>query len=435
MNKSDSPVYNVGDMRQSKREPLMSTIDCSVKMPGFQKSRLSSLKCMTVDISERGIGIETDYPLAPGHTLWLNSSAELAGTVRWCMPAERKYRAGIEISPAIIDFPVELARQQAARLFNQRTEDYIIKLNELEERASAPHDTETLMNDITRINDVMLERCLEFEKNFPPDAVQLKEARTAFRLKTNPVLAKGNFINHARIWPKGHPGDYMILEQAYRNTPMSEGIGYYLDKYCLSATLCTAVRGRKALLREFLQAELGNRSRPSILDVACGSCREIFEISPDIEQSGAKITCIDFDSEALDFAANRISYAGISDQLEFRKYNAFKMVNHERNIKEFGMQDVIYSVGFFDYIEDETLVRMLGSLYKLLNPGGTLITSFKDCRRYATSFYHWMVDWSAFYQRTEEDCRRLLERVGIPFEKIYFKRDRSGVIMFFNATR
>lgn len=431
----DSSVYREKDMRQFKRVPLLKNIDYSMKMPGFDTSKLSSLKGMTVDISDRGIGIETDYPLAPGHTLWLSDGIEMAGIVRWCIPAKKKYRAGIELSSTTAGLSAGDTIQQAISILDQKTEEYIRQLKDFEDICSGTYDNDNLLGELTSANDSMLKACLELEKEAPLDAAQIKEAQIAFRLKTNPVLAKSHFINHARTWPKGHPGDYMILEHAYRNTPMSEGIGYYLDKYCLSSTLCTAVRGRKALLRELLQAELESRSKPSILDVACGSCREIFELSPDIERSGAKITCIDFDSEALDFAANRISYTGILDQLEFRKYNAFKMVNHERNIKEFGMQDVIYSVGFFDYIEDETLIRMLGSFYKLLNNGGNLIASFKDCRRYATSFYHWMVDWSAFYQRTEEDCWRLMERVGIPSEKISFSRDSSGVIMFFIATR
>ncbi len=39
----------------------------------------------------------------------------------------------------------------------------------------------------------------------------------------------------------------------------------------------------------------------------------------------------------------------------------------------------------------------------MLNPGGILITSFKDAARYRHQEYHWIVDWDGFLQRTEED--------------------------------
>ena len=54
--------------------------------------------------------------------------------------------------------------------------------------------------------------------------------------------------------------------------------------------------------------------------------------------------------------------------------------------KEFGMKDIIYSIGFFDYLPDEFLVKLLSSLYLLLKPGGKLIASFKDANRYRPKF-------------------------------------------------
>jgi 2-polyprenyl-3-methyl-5-hydroxy-6-metoxy-1,4-benzoquinol methylase len=207
-----------------------------------------------------------------------------------------------------------------------------------------------LVAEIIGLNDAILASCEQFEKSLPYDIDAVKNARIHFRKKTDSILSKSNFINHARTWPRGHQGDYQILESAYRNMPSSGGIGYYLDRYCLQTTLCAAVRERKNTLEDLLQAELAARTAPKILDVACGSCRDVFEISADIEKAAAAVTCVDFDSEALEFAADRMSYAKTAaEMVTYRKYNAFKMINHERNLKEFGSQDVIYSVGFFDY--------------------------------------------------------------------------------------
>jgi SAM-dependent methyltransferase len=318
-----------------------------------------------------------------------------------------------------------------------KIEHYMDALKDFEVRCSMPDaDREKLLDEITMLNDSILNACAEFEIAAAGDHNVIKEAQARFREKTQLVLAKSNFINHARTWPSGYQGDYKMLENAYRNAPASTGIGYYLDRYCLLTTLSIAVRERKAFLLDFLQAEMTAKNGLKILDIACGSCREVFELAPEIEKSGARVTCVDFDSEALDFAAKRMAFSGCTaEQTVYRKYNALKMINHARNLKEFGLHDLIYSVGFFDYLQDEVLVRLLGALYELLVPGGKLIASFKDCRNYGTQFYHWMVDWDGFAQRTREDCEVLLQKAGIPSGSIEFRRDRTKVIMFFIATK
>jgi SAM-dependent methyltransferase len=177
------------------------------------------------------------------------------------------------------------------------------------------------------------------------------------------------------------------------------------------------------------------RQRPRILNIACGSCREVFNLTPEIKASNAMMTCIDHDSDSLDFAMRRLSHTDILEQLKFRKYNALRMVNYARNVKEFGMQDVVYSMGFFDYLEDNVLIRLLRECYSLLNPGGTLIAPFKDRERYETLDYHWLVDWSAFLQRTRKESRELLAQAGIPGDAVSSERDDSGVIIFYVVTK
>jgi SAM-dependent methyltransferase len=325
----------------------------------------------------------------------------------------------------------------AQEALDAATERYLRQLADLEQRSRRPDaDRERLLDEITLLNDSVLQACAKYEEAVGHDREVLAEARRRFRERTHAMLSKSHFINHARTWPRGYQGDFQMLEGVYRNTPLADGIGYYLDRYSLSTTLGTAVRERRALLRELLRRELERRERPKVLDIACGSCREVFELAPQIDAAGATFTCLDFDPAALEYAANRIPYAGIDpDRVVFRQYNALKMVNADRNLREFGRQDVIYSVGFFDYLQDELLVRLLAALYGLLNPGGMLITSFKDRRRYGSQYYRWMVDWDGFLLRTEEESRSLLEAAGIPSALIETGREASQVIIFYNAVK
>jgi extracellular factor (EF) 3-hydroxypalmitic acid methyl ester biosynthesis protein len=315
-------------------------------------------------------------------------------------------------------------------------ENYLKKLNAFEMRCSLPDaDKEALLDEIALLTDSMLQACAQFEQEVN-DPLTLKQTQVYFREKTHPILSKSYAINRCRTWPLGQQGDYMTLELIYKNMQMSEGIGTYLDDYMQASSLGVGVRERIITMRELLKKELSSRSNSKVLDVASGSCREVFELAPEIKASGAKFTCVDIDNAALDFALDRFAFAGLSEaHTELVQYNALRMFDLETAQKEFGMQDIIYSVGFFDYLPDDFLVKLLSSLYMLLNPGGKLFAAFKDVDRYQPQLYHWLVDWDGFLQRTEKDFERVFRDANIPSSAISMTRVDSGSIVFYSITK
>ena len=316
------------------------------------------------------------------------------------------------------------------------TARYTDHMREIDRRCSVQTiNTESIYNEVASVNDSMLESCARFEKEVN-DKFIIKAAQADFREKTNPILSKSYCINRCRTWPQGHQGDYQTLEIAYRNSPMSQGIGYYLDKYFLSASLSVAIRQRIEMMRDLLREELINRHKPKVLDIACGSCREISELAPEIKTSGAKFTCTDSDPAALKFALNRLSFSGLSsDRVEFVNYNALRMFDYDTAMAEFGKQDIIYSVGFFDYLPDDFLEKLLNTLYMMLNPGGKLIMAFKDAKHYRPQEFHWMVEWDGFFQRIDGDFDRLLHQAEIPKSALSVTRNETGAIIFYTAAK
>jgi extracellular factor (EF) 3-hydroxypalmitic acid methyl ester biosynthesis protein len=417
-----------GSTRQFERKPYSKIIDYSVSAHESRERKWLNLKGKAIDISEGGIGIQTGYPLAPGHMLWFNDGIkDKAGFVRWCIQLDNDYRVGIKLDGKYI------------KHLDEATEAFNKQLEEIEKRCLNPEENpHEIFNVTTKVINDILDACKEFEHDVK-DINIIRDARIRFREKTNHILSKSYCINRARTWPKGQQGDYKTLEYAYKNTPLSEGIGYYLDLYMLNLQLADAIRNRIKKLEDILRDELLKRQKPSVLNIACGSCREVFELAPVIEKSKAKVTCIDIDNDALSFAANRLSYTSIStltsNQVKLRKYNALRMFDHELNMSEFGKQDIIYSVGFFDYLESDFLTTMLRELYNLLNPGGKLIVSFKDANRYRHQDYHWIVDWDGFLQRTEEDFMGIFSDAKIPFSAISETREETGVIVFYVITK
>lgn len=417
-----------GEFRQFERRPYSNPIVFFISDLESKERKLLNLKGKAIDISDTGIGIQTDYPLAPGHMLWFDDGLEhKAGLVKWCAQLDNDYRAGIELD-----------RKHIKRL-DGATGLFINQLEEIEKKCFDPEaDSQKLLNEVTAAISAVLDACEKFELEVT-DINIIRDARIRFHEKTNHILSKSYLINRARTWPQGYQGDFKMLETIYRNSPLSEGIGYYLDFCSLNVPLAEAVRNRIRKLEEILRDELLKRQKPSVLNIACGSCREVFELANEIEKSGAKFTCIDLDNDALSFAANRLSYTSIStlssNQVKLRKYNALRVFDDELNMSEFGKQDIIYSVGFFDYLQSDFLSNMLGALYNLLNPGGMLIAAFKDARRYRHQEFHWIADWDGFLQRDEEDFRRIFSEAKIPDSAISEMREESGVIVFYVITK
>jgi len=415
--------------RKYERKPYAETIAYSISIPEARERKWLNLQARAVNVSERGLCIQTDFALSPGNMLWFNSGLEeKAGFVRWSLKSDSGCRAGIELDGKHIK-----TLDEATEIFNKR-------LEEIEKKCSdtTGETPDGILEATKNAMDDVCEACRIFEEDMKDKDI-IRNAQIRFRQKTNPILSKGYCINRVRTWPQGYQGDYKTLEGLYRNTPLSEGIGYYLDLCALNFPLGVAVRNRLEKLEDILREELQQRVSPSVLNIACGSCREVFELASEIEESGAKFTCIDLDNDALAFAANRLSYTNISpvtsNQVKLRKYNAVRMFDHEINVSEFGMQDIIYSVGLFDYLPTDFLVNLLEALYKMIKPGGKLITSFKDAGRYRHQEYHWLFDWDGFLQRTEEDFRNILFDANIPNASITEMREDSGIIVFYVITK
>lgn len=331
--------------------------------------------------------------------------------------------------------PLKAVADQDAAALERGIERFLADLQNLEQLVGSQDRDEEIRSGLTEAVYRMTRCCKAFEEAVA-DKEKVKAAQADFRKRTDHFFIKSYFVNRARTWPMGYPGDYETIESIYRNVPMSTGIGYYFDIHFLEMTLAKAVRARKELIRDILRQELFQRKEPAILNIACGSCREIVELSRELKSSGGRVICVDIDSNALEFASGRLAHANLpSSQVLFRKYNAIKMISHERNVKEFGLQDVIYSLGLFDYLDDAILSRLLQTLYELLNPGGQLIATFKDRSQYETYEYHWFVDWSSFYQRSVEDARRIIAAAGIPEASVAMQRDATGVILFFRLAR
>lgn len=82
------------------RRSLEIPVEYSMSILEFREMKKIHLKGMTTDISDKGLGLVTEYPLEPGHVLVVNNCSrtlfQKTAIVRWTKPIDASFRVGLE---------------------------------------------------------------------------------------------------------------------------------------------------------------------------------------------------------------------------------------------------------------------------------------------------------------------------------------------------
>lgn len=292
-------------------------------------------------------------------------------------------------------------------------------------------DDDKLLDDLIDAIHCSRLDCAELEENLSQDSRLLAEVQKKFRSEIAHWFEQSWFMSYAKAKPRGYPGDYMMLSAIYAGRSKSEGFGGLLDRYFLQSDLAKAVVTRIANVKQFLIEEINQRgSDVRVLNIASGPGQEF---SSGIHGLNHRITltCLDTDEDALQYLSDNFdAESRESVDLNCVCYNALKTTSAKKNVENFGISDIVYSVGLCDYIPDRFMIQILKGWRESVADGGIVYVAFKDCREYVASEYQWHVDWH-FYQRTEEDCRALFTQAGYDVEKMEMFRDETRIIMNF----
>jgi hypothetical protein len=96
-------MFIKGRLREHERTPFVTPIRYSVTALDFQELKKNQNIAVSVDISNGGLGIITDFPLEQGHVLTFEDMIRInkiilkkAAVVRWTGKINSKYRAGLK---------------------------------------------------------------------------------------------------------------------------------------------------------------------------------------------------------------------------------------------------------------------------------------------------------------------------------------------------
>ncbi len=229
-----------------------------------------------------------------------------------------------------------------------------------------------------------------------------------------PYFMRSRFAQRTYFKPKGYAGDFLMMELIYRNEPEGDGnLGVMIDAHCLQCPPAKAVRGRRrmlaGLLHKFSRPLIDRGEKVRIMNLACGSNRELFDFLRECpDTSRIEAICMDADQDALEYTDKHVNTFGHEATIRLMKDNVVKW-SLGRVRHEFGKQDIIYSAGLTDYLDERLFIRLLDRIHEFLNPGGVvIICNFAD--RYPhKAWVDQLLQWKLIY-RDESQMENLFQK-------------------------
>ncbi len=336
--------------------------------------------------------------------------------------------------------PADLLGSSGWQQVNQRVEDLKAALFDIAYRLqkdSSPEIDPDLLSRGEAVLDTFNSELAQFiQHSLAPEHVSLMWGYV-FK-EVFPYFMRSRYAERAYYKPKGYAGDYMMMEWIYKQQPDGDGkLGKLIDGWILRQASCQAVRNRRELLSHLLDSmcrqrlQLGRRIR--IMNLACGPARELFDLLDRCEYSRQiAALCVDIDPEALQYADQNVDTSSHQASVRFMRENVIKWAlgRAKHDIKP---QDIIYSSGLCDYLDQRLLTKLIHRCYDQLAPGGQLIIG---------NFAHTnpdrlLMDHIVYWRLIHRDKQDLFDAFSeTPFgDKVEVLTEAQGVNLFAVGTK
>jgi len=330
-------------------------------------------------------------------------------------------------------------KETISKFFLDDLLDYINEVIKLIPHLSKGEYSDELEKRLEHLNTQFLLKgyCLE---ELLSDKRNTQKVKENFRHLIGSWAYKSVIMKRALDKPRGYPGDYKMLEIVYDNKPITKSIGAYFDNYFLKNPYAVAVRIRKDRLREMLLSFLNGTksdSKINILNIACGSCREIKELFPGLKTKNSIIfNCLDWDDEALQFSKDAfLQVAPKNVAFNFLKEDVMNIGKEGSATQSLAKQDLVYSIGLIDYLPDRVLSKLLNSLYQTLRKEGKFILTHKNKEKtFPPVPPDWFCDWK-FVSRNKDEVIKLFHNCGFGNFSLETDADDFEYIYYFTITK
>ncbi|WCL47775.1 cyclic nucleotide-binding domain-containing protein [Leptospira sp. GIMC2001] len=211
--------------------------------------------------------------------------------------------------------------------------------------------------------------------------------------------------------PRGFTDDFKVNELIYANQPWGDGqLGPLIDKWFLGRNFCTSRREDRSFMTEIiLDTCIQDKSNTSILSLASGSGYELISALNETSSQKLNITMIDIDQEALTHAQEILNRKmNNNHSFAFINQNIIGVLEGRVQFR-ISDQDLIYAIGFCDYLLDEQVVELLDWIFVHLKKGGKAVINVTSPTHQDRKLLTHILEWSIIY-RSKEELEDLISR-------------------------
>jgi extracellular factor (EF) 3-hydroxypalmitic acid methyl ester biosynthesis protein len=264
----------------------------------------------------------------------------------------------------------------------------------------------TAVNETLRQFNARIDSCI--------DVGSIKEGsiyHALFEQELTPFFMTSGIGWRAYTKPRKYAGDYEMMNQIYRDDfEGSDLLGKLLHNWITNEASSQTVKYRRELFASEFEKLLTKfpNNQLFLLSVASGPAMEVQDSIRSWSQKDLKrtsFTLLDLDSEALEHA--EIAIRKISS--EMKKEATIEFVNE--GVREIitgrlvlPPQDLIYSAGLFDYLDNTVSKVLVERLYNMLAPKGKMIIGNYTPKNPTKPLCHFMTNWHLIH-KTEAEMR------------------------------
>jgi hypothetical protein len=288
-----------------------------------------------------------------------------------------------------------------------------------------------------RVMDSFFDAIGEFDLTLKGSPVEDEVWGYIFK-ETFPFFMRSSLTERAYFKPNGYAGDFKMIDMMYQNRPSGSGkIGRLVDAWLLNRPPCMAVRGRRKFIAERLEnmsrGIVLQKNRVCIMNLACGPSLELFDFIHRFEHdSQVHAICLDIDPEALQYTGEKSRSFVHKATISYLKDNLIKWALGTSS-HEIEFQDIIYSGGLFDYLDDDLFIQLANRCYDQLNPGGRLMVgNFRP--NPDKVFMDRLLEWRLVY-RDVETLYSLFSKTRFGSDVEVLTEEEAGIQLFAIGTK
>ncbi len=233
--------------------------------------------------------------------------------------------------------------------------------------------------------------------------------------------------------PRRYAGDAVLLDFFYQDLDLHElgasSLGTDILRFLEEQRTVTALRGRRDMLAQWIDAHAERVSDASILALACGHLREAHLSRAVREGRVGEFLALDQDPLSLSVVDKELGPYGIR-----RIPGSVKALL--RGKQAFAGQDFIYAAGLYDYLSQPIAIELTRILFSMLKPGGHLLLANyadppqdSDFKAYMEAFMDW---WLIYREEPEvEEWLQAIPRQQLSRHRVF--NDATGNVIYLEA--